>query len=173
MKTITTETVRETLKARMESEVPEAVLEVLKAENGKLLTKRLLAKLPGGEAEWRIRAEAGMAHLETWTYCRSGGKTGICLLLDYCMKNVIIHAAWVEEHNAAYFAARRVRNTEREAALRNQLACGLLAEKLNRVAKAREELAKAEVELHELTGYGKAFGPDQYTWEALVKGEDK
>ena len=173
MKTITPEMVRETLHARMESDMPEAVLEVLKTEDGKQLTKRLLAKLAGGEAEWRLRFEAGMAHLETWTYCRSQGKTGICLLLAYATKSVTIDAAWVEEHNAGYFAARRLRNAERKTTLQSPLSCGLLAEKLNRVARAREELAKAEVELSELTGYGKAFGPDQYTWEALVKGEEK
>jgi hypothetical protein len=43
----------------------------------------------------------------------------------------------------------------------------LLAERISAVRAAREQLAAAEAALEELSGYGKAFGAEQYEIESL------
>ena len=170
---ITTNFVRETLSNCMESIVPDAGLAVLRAEDKKPLTKRLLAKLPGGEAEWSIRHVAGMTNLENRAYGRTSGGQGISLLLAYAEKSVTIDAAWVEEKNAGYFAARKARNEERKASAASLELCSGLAGALSAVQAAREALRAAEAQLDTFVDYGKPFSADQYTWKGLVKGEEK
>jgi len=150
------------------SELPDGVLEVFRREHGKQLTKRILAKLPGGDATWRISQIANMTSLETWDYTRSQGRQGIHLLVAYATKNVAIDAAFLELRNPAYYGARRERNAERTAVLANEGALKDLADRINAVREAREKLAAAEASLAELSCHGKAFGADQYAIEALA-----
>ena len=134
-------TVRATLESRIESDEPDEVLAILKKDDGKQLTKRILEKLPSvgfgaslvsaSGQRWRLSQHAGMIHLETWDYARSGGSTGIHLLMAYAEKSVTIDAAWVEEHNPAYFKGRRERNAARRAALGNHEALTSMALALN------------------------------------------
>lgn len=167
-KRMTADEVREMVSAHVESsELPDGVLEVFKREQGKQLTKRILAKLPGGEAVWHIKQVASMTSLETWEYTRSQGNRGVHLLVAYETKNVSIDAAFLEERNPAYYGARRERNAERATVLANEPSLVNLAERINAVREAREKLAVAEAALEELSGYGKAFGAEQYEIEAL------
>ena len=160
--------VRDMIASHVEDdETPEAVLAIFKQHDGKQFTKRLLAKLPGGEERWRIGQTAGMTSLETWDYCRSGGRQGSHFLVAYETKNVEIDAAFLEERNPAQFSARRERNAERKARLADPESLTLLADRISAVRAAREQLAAAEAALEELSGYGKAFGADQYEIEAL------
>jgi len=163
----TADDVRAKLLAERESDEPDAVLAVLKAHDGKQLTKRLLAKLPGGEARWLIRQVAGMTSLEDRDYLHSSGNRGIHLLVAYQLTSVVIDAAWVEEHNAGYFAARRERNRLREAAAASPEACQHFADTLTAFARSKEALDAARADLDRLTGYGSPFSPDQYGWQQL------
>ena len=165
--TFTADDVRAKLLAERESDEPDAVLAVLKAHDGKQLTKRLLSKLPGGNVRWLIRQVAGMTNLEDRDYLRSQGNRGIHLLVAYQITSVVIDAAWVEEHNAGYFAARRERNRMREAAAASPEACQHFADTLAAFARAKETLDAARADLDRLTGYGSPFSPDQYDWQRL------
>ena len=91
-KQVTTETIRALTASRVEGDMPDEVLEVFRRENGKPFTKRILAKLPGGEAVWCIRQIATMTNLETKEYSRTAGHKGVSLLVAYEIKNVAIDA---------------------------------------------------------------------------------
>jgi len=171
--TFTADAVRAKLLAARESDEPDAVLAVLKAHDGKQLTKRLLAKLPGGEARWLIRQVAGMTSLEDRDYLHSQGNRGTRLLVAYQLTSVVVDAAWVEEKNAAYFAARRERNRLREAAAASPEACQHFAGTLAAYARAKEALDAAKADLDRLTGYGSPFSPDQYDWQRLCGAYEK
>jgi hypothetical protein len=163
----TADDVRAKLVADRESDEPDAILAVLKAHDGKQLTKRLLAKLPGGEARWLIRQVAGMTKLEDRHYLHSGGGRGISLLVAYQLTSVVIDAAWVEEHNAAYFAARVERNAMRAVCVCNPAICQRMADTLTAYAAAKAALDDARQALDGLTEYGQPFSPDQYDWQRL------
>lgn len=153
------------------SSVPASVLAVLKREDGKLLTKRLLAKLPGGESNWRIRHVAGMTYLDSMDSVRSGGSSGYSFFLAYAEKNVTIDVPFVLDRNAAYFGARETRNARRAQV--DPGAARTMADALNAVADARAKLALAEEALDELTETDSPFGPDRYFWKGLVEGEKR
>lgn len=161
------------LESQLESNEPDAVLAVLVERNGKPLTKRLLAKLPGGEAEWRLSQTAGMFHLETRNYGRSDGNTGIHLLIAYQITNVMIDAAWIEEHNPAYFEGRRNRNALRDATMGDPVLLQSMADALNSYEAAKAKLDEAAVRLEALTGYGKAFSPDSCDWEKICGAREE
>lgn len=165
--TFTADDVRAKLTAERESDEPDAVLAVLKAHDGKQLTKRLLAKLPGGEARWLIRQVASMTSLEDRDYLRSQGNRGIHLLVAYRLTGVVIDAAWVAEHNPAYFGARVERNARRAACAENQAICQRMADVLNAYARAKAALEDAGQALDGLTQHGEPFSPDQYDWQRL------
>jgi len=82
-----------------------------------MLSTRVLDKMPGGKAVWRLRKEYGMTHLETLTYTRSGGSEGMSLLLDWKVTSFPVDVKAIEERNAAYFSARRQRNHSRMEAM--------------------------------------------------------
>lgn len=173
MPPFTTETVVALLRAHRESDEPDAVLAVLKEHDGKPLTKRLLSKLPGGEARWLIRQVAGMTSLEDRDYLHSQGNRGVHLLMAYQLTSVRIEAAWVEEHNAGYFAARRSRNSMRDAAAKDTQLCAGMAEALNAYAAAKAQLDRAKENLDGLTEHGASFSPDQYEWERLCGAREE
>ena len=170
----TVESVSAELKRNRESEEPDAILAILKAHDGKQLTKRLLAKLPGGEDRWLIRQIASMTSLEDRDYLHSQGNRGIHLLVAYQLTNVRIDAAWVEEHNAAYFVGRRERNASRLALLNSSPALRQsMADALNGYAAAKAQLDAAKRQLDGLTGYGKPFAADEFTWERLCGAREE
>jgi hypothetical protein len=172
MKTFTEAEVAKMLADRREPDVPMDVLRVLKENDGKPLTKRLLVKLPGGEASWYINHIASMTQLRTTDlYERSRGVNGYSFLLAYQTKNVVIDAAWVVEHNPAYFGAREDRNSARDRIKASDIR--ELTETLNGVARARKELATAEGRLEALTRYGAKFYADDTFWRGLVEDPRK
>jgi hypothetical protein len=179
----TAKSVRDFLLSQRESDEPDAILAILKAHDGKQLTKRLLAKLPGaapmieGKDRWRISQFATMTHLETRDYSRSGGNTGMHFLMAYATTNVVIDAAWVEEHNPAYFKGRRERNASRDLVC-SQGTLGsampqLMADRLNDYEDAKAKLDEAKKNLDALTGYGHAFSADSYDWERLCGAREE
>jgi hypothetical protein len=164
---ITAEDVKKTLDSSRESDEPDAILAVLKAEAGKQLTKRLLAKLPGGDARWLIRQVAGMTYLEDRDYLHSSGNHGLSFLVAYALKSITIDPAFVEARNPSYFGARVERNAKRARATDSQALCERMASAINAVRRARAELEAAEAEMEKLTRYGAEFSADSLTWEKL------
>jgi hypothetical protein len=117
MRPITTSLIVALLQARMESDVADDVLAVLKLHEGKLLTVRILPLLPGGTERWRISHTSSMTKLEEREYTRSSGGRGTSLLLAYATKNVTIDTAFIVDRNPADFAGRIERNKNRRAAI--------------------------------------------------------
>jgi hypothetical protein len=169
----TREYVQNKLAAEMESDEPDTVLAVLKAHDGKPITKRLLAKLPGGEERWRLRQTAGMTNLEDRDYLHSQGNRGLSFLMAYALTSVRIDAAWVEKHNPAYFDGRRERNRMRTAAIGSPEACRHFADTLTAYARAKAKLDQAAADLERLTGFGSPFSPDQYDWERVCGAREE
>ena len=126
-------------------------------------------ELPGGEERWRISQFATMTHLETWDYRRTGGNTGIHLLIAYATTNVMIDAAWIEKSNPAYLKGRRERNASRDAIGVAQAA--LMADTLNTYEAAKAQLDEAKKNLDVLTET--SFAADQYDWERLCGAREK
>lgn len=168
MKEITVEKVRNVLESNLESDEPDAILEILRKYEGKQLTKRILPHLPGGAERWYIRNCAGMTSLEDREYLRHNGGRGISLLVAHQTINVTIDTAKIIALNTAYFTARVERNSKRREALKSGGLCGLMSDLLNEVAAAQAKLDKAKAELTKVTGYGEMMSPDQYEWERLA-----
>ena len=169
----TIQSVRTFLQTQRESDEPDEVLAILKQHDGKQLTKRLLAKLPGGEERWKLSQFATVTRLETRDYARSGGNTGIYLLMAYATTNVTIDAAWIEENNPAYFKGRRERNTQRDEVVTQSGWLRLMADALNDHEAAKAKLEEAKKHLDAFTE--KNFSADRYDWERLcgVREEKK
>jgi hypothetical protein len=187
-KTFTAASVREFIAQRMESDLPDRVIEALRPFNGKPITTRLLAALPalpdGGK--WYLKRQYGWTALESSTYCTPKGyadKTSISLILtrteasvpldvEYVAGNVPMGGATYGE-NAAYFAARRERNHKRMEASNIIEECSRAARILNRYQAAVEELEAARVEFEELTEYSGYFNPDNYALRDMVDPHNK
>jgi hypothetical protein len=169
----TLETVRALLVSHYESNEPDEVLAVLKAHDGKQLTKRLLAKLPGGEERWLIRQVASMTSLEDRDYLQSQGNRGIHLLIAYQTKNIMIDAEWIEKYNPAYFEGRRERNQKREAVVGDPVLLQSMADALNGYSTAKAKLEESAKRLDALTGYGGSFSPDSFDWERLCGAREE
>ena len=168
--THTIATVRAFLQTQRESDEPDEVLAILKQHDGKQLTKRLLAKLPGGEERWKLSqfaTKTHTTHLESRDYGR--------MLIAYQTTNVTIDAAWIEEHNPAYFKGRRERNALRDKHLNigGGSVAQLMADRLNAYEDAKEKLDAAKADLDSLIEYGKPFSPDQYDWERLCGAREE
>jgi hypothetical protein len=164
----TVKSVRAFAESQRESDEPDAILEILKAHDGKPLTKRLLAKLPGGEERWFLHHTAGMmTHLEEREYLRSEGSRGMHLLLARETKNVTVSATWIEEQNPAYFAGRRERNASRDkiSNIHVSAIAQLMADRLNEYEEAKAKLDEAKANLDKLTDG--PFAADRYDWEKL------
>ena len=173
--THTIATVRAFLQTQRESDEPDEVLAILKQHDGKQLTKRLLAKLPGGEERWKLSQFATVTRLETRDYGRIDGNAGIHLLIAYQTTNVTIDAAWIEEHNPTYFKGRRERNALRDKQLNigGGSVAQLMADRLNAYEDAKEKLDAAKADLDSLIKYGLPYSPDQCDWERLCGAREE
>jgi hypothetical protein len=164
---ITVGDVLDIINRNWESDLPDSVLEVWKQNEGKPLTKRILAKLPGGEDRWRFWQTAGMTNLEEKVYSNTNGNNGLSLLLAHRLTNITIDSAELVTRNTHAFAARKERNAKRENARAYSLDLAGITTAINAVRKARAELAEAESLLETYTGYGCNFSPDSYDIKAL------
>jgi hypothetical protein len=163
MTTNTMHTVSELIQDRWESEEPDRVIQALTPLNGKPCTKRILDKLPGGSERWRLRREYGMTHLVTLDYLRSGGNTGISLLLAHTeAADFPIDTRDIEQRNPAYFDARRKRNHARMEARNTRETLQGVADAMNRVQRAKAELLAAIEQLETWTDYGQPAEQDKY-----------
>lgn len=179
--TFTAARVREIVLSRLESEEPDAILAVFRKENGKPFTKRLLAKLPGGEARWRTETIANMTHvaerdetprepLVEEAYIKLAGRPPaermrMRLLVAHRVSGIVIDADALVTLNPSHFEGRIERNGKRRAAAADEALCGKLADALNRYVAARAACAAAEAAVKGFIGYGEPFSPDQYEIE--------
>jgi hypothetical protein len=167
---ITTEQVRAFVASKQESDLPDEVLKVFKAQAGKPFSKRILDKLPGGAERWTITQVTNMTNLEEYDR-RSRGNRGISLLVAYAVKNIVIDPVFLEEKNPGYFSARRERNRKRVEVMNDIVKIRDMAATMNQVIDAHKALEAALVGLDNLISYGKDFSPDQYDWEKIVEGK--
>lgn len=166
---ITAEDVRDLVSSNWEDDLPDTILELFKREAGKPFSKRILAKLPGGEAEWCIRKIAGMTNLENRTYRGSSGRKGYSFLVHYDSDaGSLVNPERFQLHNSCYFAARIQRNGRRLVAKNDPEGCAAMAFVVNRVATARKELKAAEARFAALTESGEQFNPDRNELEKLT-----
>lgn len=167
--THTYNTVAELLQERWESDFPDKVIEALRPLNGKPVTKRLLAKLPGGAENWRFTHVAGMTYLENRAYWMSQeeqwGKGAIRLLLDWRTDAFPLDVNAVIERNPTHFKGRYERNHARMEAKHDRKILERMAAVMNKAERARQTLADAKAEFEEIAGYGKPFNPDYYELE--------
>jgi hypothetical protein len=163
----TRHTVSAIIAARQESDLPDRVLEALRPFAGKMVTTRIVDKMPGGRDVWRLRRQYGMTHLENDVYLSSQGsdENGVSLLLAYTESSFPLDLQFVEDRNTAYFAARKHRNHRRMEARNDGEALDRMAEALNRIQDARAALEAALQDFGELTAYDSVFDPDRYAFE--------
>jgi len=172
--------VRELVLSRLESEEPDAILAIFRAQDGKPFTKRILAKLPGGEARWHIDTIANMTHVSEREVQareplveeahRAVGRRPLermrtRLLVAHRVSGITIDAEALFKLNASYFEGRIARNAKRRAAATDEALCGKLADALNRYVAARAECDAAERTIRSFIGYGEPFSPDDYEIE--------
>lgn len=170
----TRQSVSNLIQEQVESDLPDKILEALRPFDGKPVTKRLLDKLPGGRAEWRLRRDYGMTHIETIDYWRSRGNKGFSFLLGYSEDAFPLNLLFMEERNPAYFDGRRARNHSRMEVVNNKKLLDEMATAMNCVVEAKAALKDATEKFNKLAGYGEPFHAD---WLLLEKacglGEEK
>lgn len=159
--------VRDLVKSRVESDEPDAVLKVFQQDAGKPFTKRILAKLPGGEARWSIHQIASMTSIQDRTYRDGRGERGFSFLVAYQLKNITIDPAVLVKQNTGYFEARERRNAERQELIKDEQLCGKMAEAMTAYNEAKAKLEEAMAALESLTEHGAPFAADRYEIEKL------
>lgn len=169
---ITIETVVAMLNARIESEEPEQILEVFKKEAGKPLSKRILAKLPGGEDRWILGERYGSKELYDRAHLRSGGNEGFCYTLSPGFRHTTglkVDPVALEERNPTYFSGRRNRNAKIRAMVNDRQALALLAQRMQHAVDAREVYTEALSRVQVLIGYDTNADPIRYDVQKLVE----
>lgn len=152
-----------------ENDLPRKVEQVLRQNEGKMLTARILDKLPGGKDVWRLRREYGMTNIENRDYYLTHGnsKNGVSILCDWRIDSFPIETDKIVKNNAAYFEARDARNHARMESMNTKPLLDKMAAVMNKAERAWQQLQEAKAEFEELAGYGQPFAPDRYDLEKL------
>jgi hypothetical protein len=156
-------TTRETIAAaydreHSQHEAAAAMLAILKANNGKKLSKRLCPALSEAAGEPVIISRSfGLISLQTESYWRTDGNQGLRLFIASGMETLpTIDAADIEERNGCYYAAALKRQESRQELLGSDIPEAIDA--------AAEELAAAR------EAYRGLAGPQALTdWPAVAK----
>lgn len=164
----TIHTLCEFIQSRWESDLPDKVIEALRPLQGKLITSRLLDRLPGGKDQWRMARNYGWTEIETVEYRQSHGNKGVRLILARSESSVPLDITIVESENPAYFAGRRERNHARMEARNTREKLEALAAVMNRIERLKRELDTARTEFDALTEHGEVFNPDRYALERVI-----
>ena len=149
----TFQTVHDLVQENWESELPDRVLEALRPLDGKMITTRILDKLPGGKEVWILERAYGMTHLKTREYYNNGGMSGISLYLGYREDSFPLDIKYLEEKNPAYFSGRKRRNHTRMEVMNTKAELEQMAAVMNRIEQAKAELQAAFDEFDKLTDY--------------------
>ena len=164
MRQHTIHTVSELVREQWESDFADKVADALRPFDGKMVTTRMLAKLPGGADAWRLRRQYGMTHLETTKY--DGGYLngdGLSILLYHSEQSQPLDLRKVmEDHNPAYWDARRKRNHARMELINTREALQALADAMNAAEQAAARLEQAAAQIDRLTDYDELGSPDRY-----------
>lgn len=121
-------TTRETIAAAYDREQDQhlkasAMLAILKANDGKKLSKRLCPALSEAAGETvMISRSYGLISLQTDSYWRTEGNKGLRLFIASGMETLpAIDAADIEKSNGCYFAAAVARNEQRQELLSSDI----------------------------------------------------
>lgn len=131
------------------TERPFAVLDCVKANNGKRLTKPVLAKMSETLGfEVATRTTASMTYL-----CFLNGQDNTQMIVAYDIKGIVLDAEFFEKHNTAHLSAALHRNGQRSAILSNQPAIDELAAAVEafKAAEARLKAAFAPFDVSRYT----------------------
>jgi hypothetical protein len=159
----TRHTLSDLIQQHWESDLPDQIIEALRPLNGKMITTRLLDKLPGGKEAWILSRNYGWTELDSRTYRSSQGNKGVHLILARSEASVPLDLAVVESENPAYFDARRKRNHARMEARNDGGRLDALAATMNRIESLQAQLDSAVSDFDALTEYGTVFHQDMYT----------
>lgn len=165
----TFQTVYDLILEHRESDEPDAILEALKSFDGKMVSTRILDKMPGGKDKWILERRYGMTHIKSREYYNNGGNSGISLLLAHTEASFPFNWNELESKNPAYFSGRRERNHARMEVMNNKEQLEKMASILNRIERAKSELIAAFAEFDTMTEYGAPFSQDNYELERACK----
>lgn len=130
-------------------EPADTILRVLQENDGKRFDKRLVEKIKEAVKlvcpTLYVRESNNLVTQIVWGetvgFCRGSQPRRFTLLIAYKTKSVHIDAAWVKEHNPAYFVARDERNRCRKSdVLHYRGTMALCANKINAFNAAHKEL---------------------------------
>lgn len=177
MTKFTYQTVHDLIQAGWESDLPDRVLQALRAFEGKPITTRLESKMPAlpNGGTWRLIRHYGWTVIQSSTYGTPEGYangTSCELMLARSEASVALDTAWVEKENPAYFSARRERNHARMEAMNTKETLDACALAMSRADAAICYARKALAELEALTGYGTNLHPDSYAIQRACGATD-
>ena len=168
--------VRELIQANWESDLPDRVLQALRAFDGKPITTRLESKMPQiAGVEWRLIRHYGWTVIQSSTYGTPAGYqngTSCELMLARSEASVPLDTAWVEQENTSYFSARRERNHARMEAMNTKETLDACAFAMNQVVDAVAAARQAIANLNALSDYGTTLYPDHYSIEKACGASD-
>lgn len=128
MQPLTIESLRNIINNQMESDFPDEILKALKEKEGKKFDKRVIdflkAKFPDKHMRKR---ETGSYH----SLCWDDNNHGITMYYYDSAHASTISTQWIEEHNVAYFKARRERNAGRLQLLNSPSHLALIVDQHN------------------------------------------
>ena len=117
MQPLTIELLRSFISEQMESEFPDEILAALKDKEGKRFDKRVVDFLRAKFPDKNIRKTERFNH-DSISY--SGCESGLTMYYGGMEHTGTVNTQWIEEHNIAYFKARRERNNSRRALLADE-----------------------------------------------------
>lgn len=163
----TAQTLAALIERRREPETAEAVLHALRPHHGQLITTRLLDKLPGGRVEWRLSRTMGWTEIVNDAYRKTQGNApdGLRLIIARSEAAVPLDVPWVERENVAYFAGRRERNKQRDAALADTEMLTRFSFVMNEIEDLHHKLAFARKSFEVFVEHDKPCSPDRYEFE--------
>ena len=139
--------------SQMESDEPDLILEIVKQFEGKIWSKRIVDKLPGGSERWYLRKEYGMLQLQEFQYRSPAKERGFYFtyLIEHSETNVYVDSEDFVKKNPAQFEGRIERNIVRRGLLDGSSASEQLLEVLSfrtmNVETSIASLQEASVEL--------------------------
>lgn len=129
MQPLTIESLRNIINNQMESDFPDELLAALKEKEGKRFDKRIVDFLKNKFPDRNIYRGGVTSYFESITY--DGNRSGITIYY-YSSDHVgTINTKWIEEHNVAYFKARRERNAGRLQLLNSPSHLALIVDRHN------------------------------------------
>lgn len=146
MQPLTIESLRNIINNQMESEFPDELLAALKEKEGKRFDKRVVDFLRAKFPDKNFCKTERFNH-DSISY--SGCESGLTMYYGGMEHTGTINTQWIEEHNIAYFKARRERNAGRLALLADEYSMEEIVRRHNAMITAFCEYKLAEEQYKE------------------------